>query len=163
MEMNTRVQVEHPVTEVVTGVDIVKAQIRVAQGELLPFTQDSVRLNGHAIECRINAEDSAHNFAPSPGQVRGLRFPGGPGIRIDSHLFEGYRIPPFYDSLIAKLIAWGRDRDEAIARMRRALSEMRVEGIDTTLPFHIRLLGDARFREGDIHTRFVEDELMGVA
>ena len=95
--------------------------------------------------------------------MRGLRFPGGPGIRIDSHLFEGYRIPPFYDSLIAKLIAWGRDRDEAIARMRRALSEMRVEGVDTTLPFHIRLLDDARFRAGDIHTRFVEDELMGVA
>jgi len=163
MEMNTRVQVEHPVTEAVTGVDIVKAQIRVAQGELLPFTQDSVRLNGHAIECRINAEDPARDFTPSPGQVRGLRLPGGPGIRIDSHLFEGYRIPPYYDSLIAKLIAWGRDRDEAIARMRRALSEMRIEGVHTTLPFHTRLLDDARFRAGDIHTRFVEDELMEVA
>jgi acetyl-CoA carboxylase biotin carboxylase subunit len=163
MEMNTRVQVEHPVTEVVTGVDIVKAQIRIAQGELLPFTQDGVRLNGHAIECRINAEDPACDFNPSPGQVRGLRLPGGPGVRIDSHLFEGYRIPPYYDSLIAKVIAWGLDRDEAIARMRRALSEMRVEGVHTTLPFHTRLLDDARFRAGDIHTRFVEDELMGVA
>jgi len=163
MEMNTRVQVEHPVTEAVTGVDIVKAQIRVARGEPLPITQDDVRLTGHAIECRINAEDPACDFTPSPGQVRGLRLPGGPGIRIDSHLFEGYRIPPYYDSLIAKVIAWGRDRNEAIARMRRALSEMRVEGVHTTIPFHIRLLDDARFRAGDVHTRFVEDELMGIA
>jgi acetyl-CoA carboxylase biotin carboxylase subunit len=163
MEMNTRVQVEHPVTEVVTGVDIVKAQIRVARGEPLPITQDDVRLTGHAIECRINAEDPARDFAPSPGQVCGLRLPGGPGVRIDSHLFEGYRIPPYYDSLIAKIIAWGRDREEAIVRMRRALSEMRVEGVHTTLPFHIRLLDDARFRAGDVHTRFVEDELMGIA
>jgi acetyl-CoA carboxylase, biotin carboxylase subunit len=163
MEMNTRVQVEHPVTEVVTGVDIVKAQIRVAQGEPLPITQDNVRLTGHAIECRINAEDPARDFIPSPGQVRGLRLPGGPGIRIDTHLFEGYRIPPYYDSLIAKVIAWGQNRDEAIARMRRALSEMRIEGVHTTIPFHTRLLDDARFRAGDIHTRFVEDELMGIA
>ena len=163
MEMNTRVQVEHPVTEVVTGVDIVKAQIRVAQGEPLPITQDDVRLTGHAIECRINAEDPACDFTPSPGQVHGLRLPGGPGIRVDSHLFEGYRIPPYYDSLIAKVIAWGRDRNEAIARMRRALSEMRVEGVHTTIPFHTRLLDDARFRAGNVHTRFVEDELMGVA
>jgi acetyl-CoA carboxylase biotin carboxylase subunit len=163
MEMNTRVQVEHPVTEVVTGVDIVKAQIRVAQGEPLPITQDDVRLTGYAIECRINAEDPDRDFTPSPGQVRGLRLPGGPGIRIDSHVFEGYRIPPYYDSLIAKVIAWGQDRDEAIARMRRALSEMRIEGVHTTIPFHIRLLDDARFRTGDVHTRFVEDELMGIA
>ena len=163
MEMNTRVQVEHPVTEAVTGVDIVKAQIRVARGEPLLITQANVHLAGHAIECRINAEDPACDFTPSPGQVRGLRLPGGPGIRIDSHLFEGYRIPPYYDSLIAKVIAWGRDRNEAIARMRRALSEMRVEGVHTTIPFHIRLLDDARFRAGDVHTRFVEDELMGIA
>ena len=163
MEMNTRVQVEHPVTEVVTGVDIVKAQIRVAQGEPLPITQDNVRLTGHAIECRINAEDPERDFTPSPGRVHGLRLPGGPGIRIDSHLFEGYRIPPYYDSLIAKVIAWGQDRDEAIARMRRALSEMRIEGVHTTLPFHGRLLEDARFCAGDVHTRFVEDELMGIA
>ena len=163
MEMNTRVQVEHPVTEAVTGVDIVKAQIRVARGEQLLITQDNVHLAGHAIECRINAEDPACDFAPSPGQVRGLRLPGGPGIRVDSHLFDGYRIPPYYDSLIAKVIAWGRDRNEAIARMRRALSEMRVEGVQTTIPFHIRLLDDARFRAGNVHTRFVEDELMGIA
>jgi acetyl-CoA carboxylase biotin carboxylase subunit len=163
MEMNTRLQVEHPVTEVVTGVDIVKAQIRTARGEPLPITQDDVRLTGHALECRINAEDPARDFSPSPGPVRDLRLPGGPGIRIDSHLFEGYRIPPYYDSLIAKVIAWGRDRDEAIARMRRALSEMRIEGVHTTIPFHTRLLGDARFRAGDVHTRFVEDELMRIA
>ena len=163
MEMNTRVQVEHPVSEVVTGVDIVKAQIRLAQGEPLSVTQDKVRLTGHAIECRINAEDPARDFTPSPGQVRGLRLPGGPGIRIDSHLFEGYRIPPYYDSLIAKVIAWGQDREEALARMRRALWEMRIEGVATTIPFHTRLLDDARFRGGDVHTRFVEDELMGIA
>ncbi|HWZ73552.1 MAG TPA: acetyl-CoA carboxylase biotin carboxylase subunit [Casimicrobiaceae bacterium] len=163
MEMNTRVQVEHPVSEVVTGVDIVKAQIRLAQGEPLPVTQEKVRLTGHAIECRINAEDPACDFAPSPGQVRGLRLPGGPGIRIDSHLFEGYRIPPYYDSLIAKVIAWGQDREEAIARMRRALSETRIEGVQTTIPFHTRLLEDARFRAGDVHTRFVEDKLMRIA
>jgi acetyl-CoA carboxylase, biotin carboxylase subunit len=163
MEMNTRVQVEHPVSEVVTGVDIVKAQIRLAQGEPLSVTQDKVRLTGHAIECRINAEDPARDFIPSPGQVRGLRLPGGPGIRVDSHLFEGYRIPPYYDSLIAKVIAWGQDREEAFARMRRALWEMRIEGVATTIPFHTRLLDDARFRGGDVHTRFVEDELMGIA
>lgn len=163
MEMNTRVQVEHPVTEAVTGLDIVKAQIRVAHGERLAFTQDGVRLAGHAIECRINAEDPARDFTPSPGQVDRLRLPGGPGIRVDSHLFDGYRVPPYYDSLIAKVIAWGQDRDEALARMRGALSEMRIEGVHTTLPFHRRLFGDERFRDGHVHTRFVEDELMVAA
>jgi len=161
MEMNTRVQVEHPVTEMVTGIDIVKAQIRIARGEPLAIAQHDVRLVGHAIECRINAEDPARDFAPSPGDVRELHLPGGPGIRIDSHLYAGYRIPPYYDSLLAKVIAWGRERDEAIARMRRALSEMRVDGVHTTLPFHLRLLADERFHRGDVHTRFVEDELMG--
>ena len=160
MEMNTRVQVEHPVTELVTGIDIVKEQIRIAQGERLRIAQDDVQLTGHAIECRINAEDPARNFAPSPGQVQRLRFPGGPGIRIDSHMFEGYRIPPYYDSLLAKVIAWGQDRAEAFARMRRALLEMKLEGVHTTIPFHLRLLGDERFCRGDVHTRFVEDELM---
>ena len=160
MEMNTRVQVEHPVTEAVTGIDIVKEQIRIAQGERLRLTQNQVQLSGHAIECRINAEDPARNFAPSPGQVQGLRLPGGPGIRIDSHVFEGYRVPPYYDSLLAKVIASGRDRAEALARMHRALSEMTLEGVHTTIPFHLRLLGDERFRRGDVHTRFVEDEVM---
>ena len=163
MEMNTRVQVEHPVTELVTGIDIVKEQIRIAGGERLRITQEEVRLNGHAIECRINAEDPARNFAPSPGQVQGLRIPGGPGIRIDSHVFEGYRVPPYYDSLLAKVVAWGQDRAEACARMRRALSEMTLEGIHTTIPFHLRLLADERFQQGDVHTRFVEDELMRAA
>ena len=163
MEMNTRVQVEHPVTELVTGIDIVKEQIRIAQGERLPLLQDEVRLSGHAIECRINAEDPARDFAPSPGQVQGLRLPGGPGIRIDSHMVEGYRVPPYYDSLLAKVLAWGRDRPEALARMRRALSEMRVEGLHTTIAFHQRVLGDQRFQNGDVHTRFVEDELMRAA
>ena len=159
MEMNTRVQVEHPVTEAVTGIDIVKAQIRIARGEPLSFAQQDVRLSGHAIECRINAEDPARGFAPSPGEVRDLRLPGGPGIRVDSHLFASYRIPPYYDSLLAKIVAWGRDRDEAIARMRRALAETRIDGVHTTVPFHQSLLDDVRFRSGDVHTRFVEDEL----
>jgi acetyl-CoA carboxylase, biotin carboxylase subunit len=160
MEMNTRVQVEHPVTELVTGIDIVKNQIRIAQGERLRITQDDVQVIGHAIECRINAEDPSRDFAPSPGQVQSLRLPGGPGIRIDSHMYQGYRIPPYYDSLVAKVLAWGQDRAEALARMHRALSEMMLEGLSTTIPFHLRLLGDERFHRGDVHTRFVEDELM---
>ncbi len=160
MEMNTRVQVEHPVTEMVTGIDIVKAQISIAAGEYMAISQDDVRLNGHAIECRINAEDPARDFAPAPGRLERLRFPGGPGIRVDSHAYEGYLVPPYYDSLLAKVIAWGRNREEAIARMRRALSEMRVNGVATTLPFHIQLLRDERFRRADVHTRFVEDDFM---
>jgi acetyl-CoA carboxylase, biotin carboxylase subunit len=163
MEMNTRVQVEHPVTEFVTGIDIVKAQIRIAEGERLGIAQADVRLTGHALECRINAEDPERDFAPCPGEVRALHLPGGPGIRIDSHLHAGYRIPPYYDSLLAKVIAWGRDRDEAIARMRRAVGEMHVAGVPTTLPFHARLLADRRFRLGDVHTRFVEDDLARAA
>jgi len=158
MEMNTRVQVEHPVTEAVTGIDIVKAQIRIAQGERLEIAQDDVRLTGHALECRINAEDPARDFAPCPGEVRELHLPEGPGIRVDSHVQAGYRIPPYYDSLLAKVVAWGVDRDEAIVRMRRALSEMRVVGVPTTIPFHLRLLSDERFVSGDVHTRFIEDE-----
>ena len=163
MEMNTRVQVEHPVTELVTGIDIVKEQLRVAAGEPLAIAQEDVRLRGHALECRINAEDPEKSFAPSPGEVRGLHLPGGPGIRVDSHVFEGYRIPPYYDSLVAKVIAWGTGREESIARMRRALDEMRVPGIATTIGFHRRLLDDARFRAGEVHTRFVEDVFMGDA
>jgi acetyl-CoA carboxylase biotin carboxylase subunit len=156
MEMNTRVQVEHPVTECVTGIDIVKEQIRIAGGEPLAIRQSDVRLTGHAIECRINAEDPARGFMPSPGRVGDLRLPGGPGVRVDSHVFAGYVIPPDYDSLIAKLICWGRDRDEALARMRRALLELRVEGVHTTAPFLLRLIDSAAFRDGAVHTRFVE-------
>lgn len=158
MEMNTRVQVEHPVTEMVTGIDIVKAQIRIAQGESIGLDQRDVRLTGHALECRINAEDPLRGFAPTPGEVKTVIWPGGPGIRVDSHVYPGYSVPPYYDSLLAKVVAWGRDRDEAIARMRRALVEMRVEGVPTTAPFHERLLSDARFLSGHVHTRFVEDE-----
>jgi acetyl-CoA carboxylase biotin carboxylase subunit len=158
MEMNTRVQVEHPVTEMVTGIDIVKEQIRIAQGESLALDQHDVRIHGHALECRINAEDPTRGFAPGPGDVHAVRWPGGPGIRIDSHLYAGYRVPPYYDSLLAKLLAFGRDRDEAIARMRRALAEMRIDGVPTTIPFHARLLADPRFHRGEVHTRFVEDE-----
>jgi len=163
IEMNARVQVEHPVTEAVTGIDIVKGQIAIAQGEPLALAQHDVRLAGHAIECRINAEDPARNFAPSPGVVHGLRTPGGPGIRVDSHLFDGYRVPPYYDSLIAKLVATGKDRTESLARMRRALSEMRIEGVHTTIPFHLKLCADARFCAGNVHTRFVEDEFLEIA
>ena len=156
MEMNTRVQVEHPVTECVTGIDIVKEQIRIARGEQLSIRQSDVHLAGHAIECRINAEDPERGFAPCPGTLGEVRFPGGPGIRVDSHLHSGAVVPPYYDSLIAKLIAWGRDRDEALARMRRALAELRIDGVRTTAPFIARLIESDTFRRGAVHTRFVE-------
>ena len=157
MEMNTRVQVEHPVTECVTGIDIVKEQIRIAQGEKLSIQQSDVHLAGHAIECRINAEDPERGFAPCPGTLGEVRFPGGPGIRVDSHVHSGAVVPPYYDSLIAKLIAWGRDRDEALARMRRALAELRIDGVRTTAPFIARLIESDTFRRGAVHTRFVEE------
>jgi len=156
MEMNTRIQVEHPVTEEVTGLDLVKEQIRVAAGEPLSLTQDEVEWNGHAIECRINAEDHEHGFRPSPGKISYWYKPGGPGIRVDSHVYAGYTVPPFYDSMIGKLIAYGKDRPEALRRMEIALEEMIVEGIKTTLPFHQIALRDPRFQKGDIDTHFVE-------
>lgn len=156
MEMNTRVQVEHPVTECVTGIDIVKEQIRIAQGERLSLRQEDVRLHGHSIECRINAEDPERGFAPCPGTLRKVHFPGGPGVRVDSHVYAGYVVPPNYDSLIAKLITWGRDREEALARMQRALSELRVEGVKTTASFLANLLASDTFRRGAVDTRFVE-------
>ncbi len=160
MEMNTRVQVEHPVTELVTGVDIVKEQIRIAQGEKLSIRQADVQLRGHAIECRINAEDPLAGFAPCPGLIAHVHLPGGPGVRVDSHVFSGYRVPPQYDSLLAKIITWGTDRAEATARMQRALKEMRVDGVKTTASFHERLLSTEEFRRGDLYTRFVEDVMM---
>ena len=159
MEMNTRIQVEHPVTEMITGVDLVKQQLRIASGEPLAIRQEDVRLDGHAIECRINAEDHLSGFAPCPGHVARFRAPGGPGVRVDSHLEAGYDVPPFYDSLLAKVICWGRDRDEALSRMMRALGEMQVEGVRTTVPFHLELLAHERFRAGDVNTRFVHDVL----
>jgi acetyl-CoA carboxylase biotin carboxylase subunit len=156
MEMNTRIQVEHPVTEEVTGLDLVKEQIRVAAGERLSRTQDEVEWRGHAIECRINAEDPAHGFRPSPGTITYWYKPGGPGLRVDSHVYAGYSVPPFYDSMIGKLIAYGKDRPEALRRMEIALEEIIVEGIKTTIPFHQMALRDPRFQAGDLDTHFVE-------
>ena len=147
MEMNTRIQVEHPVTEMVTGVDLIAEQIKIASGANLEFKQDDIHLNGHAIECRINAEDPSHNFRPSPGKITGWLPPGGPGVRVDSHVYTGYEIPPFYDSLIGKLIVWGKDRNTAIKRMNRALNECAVTGIPTTINFHLALLNKTEFRK----------------
>jgi acetyl-CoA carboxylase biotin carboxylase subunit len=157
MEMNTRIQVEHPVTEMVTRHDLIKAQISVAAGDPLPWKQNEIELQGHAIECRINAERPDHNFQPSPGTVRYFHSPGGPGVRLDSHLYSGYRVPSNYDSMVAKIICWGRDRNEAIARMRRALLETVIEGIDTTLSFHLEVLADPKFQRGEIHTGYLEE------
>jgi acetyl-CoA carboxylase biotin carboxylase subunit len=156
MEMNTRIQVEHPVTEAVTGRDLVKEQIRIAAGERLSFGQRDVEIRGHAIECRINAEDPRHGFRPSAGVLKTFHPPGGPGIRLDTHCYEGYAIPPHYDSLIAKVVAWGLDRDEAITRMRRALMEFEIQGIATTIPFHLAVLDNAFFRRGEVATNFVQ-------
>jgi len=160
MEMNTRIQVEHPVTEMVTGVDLIAEQINIAAGNNLEFNQEQIKLNGHAIECRINAEDPSHNFRPSPGKITGWLPPGGPGVRVDSHVYTGYEIPPFYDSLIGKLIVWGKDRNTAIKRMNRALNECAVTGIPTTINFHLNLLDKKKFKEGKIHTKYVEEELL---
>lgn len=157
MEMNTRIQVEHPVTELVTGIDLVKEQITVASGQPLSFTQEDVHVNGWAIECRINAEDPDRNFRPSPGQIEIYLPPGGPGVRVDSSVYSGYSISPHYDSMIAKLIVWGRSREEAIQRMQRALDEFVIEGIDTTIPFHRRVLNHEAFIKGDFNTRFLEN------
>ena len=155
MEMNTRLQVEHPVTEMVAGVDLVKMQIRVASGQELPFTQSKISMRGHAIECRIIAEDPAHNFMPSPGTIRGLRVPTGPGVRDDGGIYAGYTVPVNYDPLLSKLIAWGRDREEAIARMARALDEYRIDGIKTSISFHRKVMEHPAFRSGDFDTGFV--------
>ncbi|WP_100331525.1 acetyl-CoA carboxylase biotin carboxylase subunit [Bacillus xiapuensis] len=156
MEMNTRIQVEHPVTELVTGVDLVKEQIRVASGEKLSYQQKDIEFNGWAIECRINAENPEKNFMPSPGRITAYMPPGGFGVRVDSAAYPGYMIPPFYDSMIAKLIAYGSTREEAIARMKRALSEFVIEGVHTTIPFHLRLLEHEKFVEGEFNTKFLE-------
>jgi acetyl-CoA carboxylase biotin carboxylase subunit len=158
MEMNTRIQVEHPVTEVIAGIDLIKEQIRVARGEPLSITQDKVRLTGHAIECRINAEDPDRNFAPSAGLLEEFTPPGGPWTRVDSHCFAGWTVSPYYDSLIAKLIVSAPDRAEAVDRMARALSEFRVNGpgMKTTIGFHQRVFAHPVFRAGDFHTDFVD-------
>jgi acetyl-CoA carboxylase biotin carboxylase subunit len=156
IEMNTRIQVEHPVTELVTGVDLVKEQLRIAGGEPMSVRQDGLKLDGAAIEVRINAEDPDRSFLPSPGEITSLELPGGPGVRVDTAAYAGYHVPPFYDSLVAKLICWGRDRAEAIDRTRRALGEFVVEGIRTTVPFHLDLLADPAVQAGDYHVEFLE-------
>jgi len=157
MEMNTRIQVEHPVTEMVTGIDLIKEQIKVASGEKLKIQQDQVQIKGAAIECRINAEDPDNNFMPSPGKIETLVLPGGPNVRLDTHIYAGYEIPPFYDSLVAKLITWGRNRQEAIKTMRRALTEFHISPIKTTIPFHLKLMDNPSFLKGDISTHFIQD------
>lgn len=159
IEMNTRIQVEHPVTEVITGVDLVKEQLKVAGGEGLSMRQEEIPLTGHSIEFRINAEDPENDFFPSPGEVTTAEVPGGPGVRVDTAVFAGYQIPPFYDSMVGKLIVWGADREEALARGRRALEEYRLEGIKTTIPLHLRLLDDEAFRSGEYHTGYLESLL----
>jgi len=158
IEMNTRIQVEHPVTEMVTGIDLVQEQIRVAAGEKLRFRQKDVQLRGHALECRINAEDP-RRFTPSPGRISSYHPPGGPGIRVDSHIYQGYTVPPNYDSMVGKVIAYGASRAQAIARMRIALSEMVVEGIQTNIPMHRELLGDTRFLRGGLSIHYLEQKL----
>jgi acetyl-CoA carboxylase biotin carboxylase subunit len=156
MEMNTRIQVEHPVTEMITGIDLLKEQIRVAAGEPLRMTQEDITWTGHAIECRINAENPDKNFRPCPGTIEGYVPPGGPGVRVDSHAYQGYTIPPYYDSLVSKLICWGKDRDEAIVRMKRALNEYAITGIETTIPFHLKVLDNPAFVEGkSVYTDFI--------
>jgi len=160
MEMNTRIQVEHPVTEMVTGIDLIKEQLRVSSGEKIKIQQDDIQIKGAAIECRINAEDPDNNFMPSPGKIETLILPGGPNVRVDTHIYAGYEVPPYYDSLIAKLIVHGSNRQEAIKTMRRALSEFYIAPIKTTIPFHLKLMDNALFKKGDISTHFVQDLLM---
>ncbi len=156
MEMNTRIQVEHPVTEMITGIDLIAEQIRIAQGEELSLNQNQVVLRGHSIECRVNAEDPDFNFRPSPGRISGYLPPSGPGVRMDSHVYTDYEIPPYYDSLIGKLIVWASDRPSAICRMKRALRECAITGLPTTIAFHQRILETPEFLRGEIYTNFVE-------
>jgi acetyl-CoA carboxylase biotin carboxylase subunit len=159
LEMNTRLQVEHPVTELVTGIDLVKLQIALAAGDPLPLSQQEVTWSGHAIECRITAEDPARGFAPDAGQIHTAHFPGGPWVRVDTHVFSGYTTPPYYDSLLAKIVTWGRNRAEAIARMRRAILETEIQGVKTNLDYLALVLSDPRFQAGDVDVEFVERQL----
>lgn len=156
MEMNTRIQVEHPVTEMITGIDLIKQQLKVASGEKLAFEQDEIEFKGWSIECRINAENPLKNFMPSAGKVEMYLPPGGLGVRVDSAVYPGYSIPPYYDSMVAKLITYGETRDEAIAKMKRALEEFAIEGVFTTIPFHLRLMDNEVFKSGDFNTKFLE-------
>jgi len=160
MEMNTRIQVEHPVTEMVTGVDLVKEQIRIAMGQGISIRQDQVQMRGHAIECRINAENAENDFRPNPGRVNEYFAPGGFGVRMDTHLYSGYVVPPYYDSLLGKIICWGNNRDEAIERMKRALWELKIGGVETTRLFQRKLISSPEFISGQVHTRFVQDSFL---
>jgi len=159
LEMNTRLQVEHLITEMITGIDIVKEQIRIAAGEKLSYKQDEITMRGHAINCRVNSEDPYKDFTPCPGTITGYRPPSGPGVRVDSAIYAGYNIPIFYDSLIAKLAVWGRNREEAILRMENALGEYQIEGIETTIPLHKKIMGNEYFRRGEIDTNFVPEKI----
>ena len=158
MEMNTRIQVEHPITEMITNVDIVKEQLKIASGEEMKLNQDMIKIDGHAIECRINAENPSRNFAPCPGKIKFLNLPGGNGIRVDTAVYPGYTIPPLYDSMIAKLIVHGKTREEAIRKMISALEEVVINGIDSNVDFHISILNNKRFREGSFDTSFISEE-----
>jgi acetyl-CoA carboxylase biotin carboxylase subunit len=157
MEMNTRIQVEHPVTEMVTGIDLIKEQIRIAAGDKLRIQQDQVQIKGAAIECRINAEDFENNFMPSPGKIETLNLPGGPGVRVDTHIYAGFEISPYYDSLVAKLITHAPTREIAIKIMQRALNEFYIAPIKTTIPFHLKLMENPLFLKGDVSTHFVQE------
>jgi acetyl-CoA carboxylase biotin carboxylase subunit len=159
IEMNTRIQVEHPVTEMVTGLDLLKLQIRIASGESLPMRQADIRSAGHAVECRINAEDPERGFMPKPGTITKLTMPSGPGVRVDSHAFVGYELPSYYDSLVAKVVVWDADRHAALARMRRAMQEFQLEGVPSTASFHRRLLAEPVFVSGNADTQFVKREM----
>lgn len=160
MEMNTRIQVEHPITEENTGIDLIKEQIRIAAGEKLRWKQNKIRIEGHSIECRINAENPDKNFRPSPGKITGLNLPGGNGIRVDTFIYEGYTIPPVYDSMLIKLISHGANRNEAIAKMKRALEELVIEGVDTNIDFLLRIITNPDFIRGNYDTSFIEGEIL---
>lgn len=162
LEMNTRIQVEHPITEVVTNLDLIKEQIKIADGQELQYDQRDIKVSGHAIECRINAENPLNDFAPNPGKITGYRSPGGPGVRLDSGVYMNYTIPTFYDSMISKLITWGATRNDAIARMRRALSEYIILGVKTTIPFHKAILRNPNFIKGDLNTHFIDMYKKGI-
>jgi acetyl-CoA carboxylase biotin carboxylase subunit len=161
MEMNTRIQVEHPVTEMVTNIDLIKEQINIASGSKLSLTQDQIQIRGHAIECRINAEDPEKNFQPSPGRIQVYHLPGGPGVRVDSCAYQGYTIPPYYDSMIAKLIVWDETRDAALKRMLRALEEFEIQGVKTTIPFQMEVLNNPYFQRGEVYTNFIQTRIFG--
>ncbi|WP_099189240.1 acetyl-CoA carboxylase biotin carboxylase subunit [Tepidibacter mesophilus] len=160
IEMNTRIQVEHPITEMITGIDLIKLQILIASGERMPYTQQDIKFNGHAIECRINAEDAFDNFRPCPGKIESIHVPGGLGVRFDSFVYGGYIIPPLYDSMIGKLICWANDREECINRMKRALDELIIEGVETNVEFQKKLVASEVFIKDEHHTKFIENEFM---